>query len=81
MGWLLVRLGESVDAHSGYEFPWSPFRLIPFSASAGYHDYHHLTSMGNFSTFFTWWDTLFGTNKPYYELLEEERAKLLKKKD
>jgi sterol desaturase/sphingolipid hydroxylase (fatty acid hydroxylase superfamily) len=41
MVWIVIRTFESVDAHSGFEFPWSPFRLLPFSASATYHDYHH----------------------------------------
>ncbi len=29
--WSIYRVSESADAHCGYEFPWSPFRLIPFS--------------------------------------------------
>jgi sterol desaturase/sphingolipid hydroxylase (fatty acid hydroxylase superfamily) len=65
--WVVVRTMESVDAHSGYEFPWSPFRLIPFAASASYHDYHHTHQQGNFSSFFTFWDTIFGVNTWYYE--------------
>lgn len=28
--WITVRILESHDAHCGYEFPWSPTRLIPF---------------------------------------------------
>jgi sterol desaturase/sphingolipid hydroxylase (fatty acid hydroxylase superfamily) len=32
--WATYRLGETIDGHSGYEFSWSPYRLIPFSASA-----------------------------------------------
>jgi sterol desaturase/sphingolipid hydroxylase (fatty acid hydroxylase superfamily) len=63
--WFLMRLCESLDAHSGYEFPWSPFRLIPFSVSASYHDYHHSHNIGCYSTFFTFWDTLFGNNKAF----------------
>ena len=30
--WGIYRLFETGDAHSGYDFPWSPFRLIPFSS-------------------------------------------------
>jgi len=30
----IVRVGETGDAHSGYEFPWSPWRILPFSTSA-----------------------------------------------
>ena len=65
--WSIWRLGESIDAHSGYEFSWSPYRLIPFSSAAEYHEYHHSNSVGNYSTFFTFWDTIFGSNKEFYE--------------
>jgi methylsterol monooxygenase len=30
--WLVVRLLQTVDAHSGYDFPWSFRRWIPFWA-------------------------------------------------
>jgi sterol desaturase/sphingolipid hydroxylase (fatty acid hydroxylase superfamily) len=30
IGWLFVRAFESLDGHCGYNFPWSPFRLLPF---------------------------------------------------
>jgi sterol desaturase/sphingolipid hydroxylase (fatty acid hydroxylase superfamily) len=65
--WTVMRVGETIDGHCGYEFSWSPYRLIPFSASAQYHDFHHSHNVGNFSSFFTFWDTFFGTNKSFYE--------------
>ena len=72
--WGLYRVTEGGDAHCGYEFPWSPFRLIPFSgilcvmlAPASYHNYHHSHNKGNYATFFCIWDTIFGTNQSYYE--------------
>ena len=34
MCWGAIRLGETIDGHCGYEFSWSPYRLIPFSASS-----------------------------------------------
>jgi len=68
--WSGLRTAESLDGHSGYEFSWSPYRLIPFSGSATYHDFHHLYNLGNFSSFFSLWDTICGTNKKYYELHE-----------
>jgi len=30
IAWYLVREAESFDAHCGYSFPWSPFRILPF---------------------------------------------------
>jgi sterol desaturase/sphingolipid hydroxylase (fatty acid hydroxylase superfamily) len=65
--WIWIRASEGVDGHTGYEFPWSPFRLIPFSASASYHDYHHSHNVGNYSSFLTIWDSVFGCNSAYIE--------------
>jgi len=64
--WVVVRSVETVDGHSGYDLPWSPFRLMPFSAGGAYHDFHHAEIVGNYSSFFTIWDTLFCTNEKYY---------------
>ena len=64
--WGMLRILESTDGHSGYEFPWSPYRLIPFAASSTYHDFHHSNNIGNYSSFFTIWDSLCGTNKVFY---------------
>lgn len=58
---------ETHDGHSGYEFSWSPYRLIPFSTSAAYHDFHHSHNIGNYSSYLSFWDTIFGCNKVYYD--------------
>lgn len=68
--WAVVRIGETLDGHSGYEFSWSPYRLIPFSTSAKYHEFHHSHNIGNYSSFFSLWDTIFGTNKAFYKFYE-----------
>lgn len=65
--WIILRLWETLDGHSGYSFPWSPFRLIPFSGSAAHHDFHHSRNVGNFASFFTWWDRLGGTDKAFHD--------------
>lgn len=55
---------KTVDDHCGYALPWDPLQHLT-SNNAGYHDVHH-QSWGiktNFSQpFFTFWDTLLGTN-------------------
>ena len=28
--WLFLRLFQTVEAHAGYDYPWSPNRFIPF---------------------------------------------------
>lgn len=66
--WVLFRLLETIDVHSGYDIPWiNPFHLIPGYAGARYHDFHHQNFTGNYASTFTWWDRLFGTDGQYKE--------------
>ena len=74
--WYALRHFESIDGHTGYEFSFSPFRMLPMASDYGYHVYHHSHNIGNFSSFFTFWDTVFGSNKAYFEYLEEKEASL-----
>jgi len=62
--WLLLRLWETVDAHSGYAlpFPLSPFSLF---GVAEQHDYHHSQNKGCFGSFFGLWDWICGTDADY----------------
>ncbi|KAH6767457.1 sterol-4alpha-methyl oxidase 1-1 [Perilla frutescens var. hirtella] len=66
--WMIVRQMEAVETHSGYDFPWSPLKLIPFYGGAEFHDYHHFVggkSQSNFASVFTYCDYIYGTNKGY----------------
>ena len=78
--WMALRLGETLDGHSGYEFSWSPYRLIPFSGSAQYHNYHHTHNIGNFGSFFTLWDSFFGTNRSYFKYYARVDRKIQQKR-
>ena len=71
--WYMLRIYESIDGHSGYEFSWSPFRILPFASDYAYHAYHHSHNLGNYSSFFTVWDTVLGSNSEYYKYLTERR--------
>jgi len=73
--WMIVRVGETVDGHCGYDFPWSPYRLLPFSGSAAVHDYHHSHNLGNFATFFTYWDDFMGTSKDFHKFLKKKEGR------
>jgi methylsterol monooxygenase/4-alpha-methyl-delta7-sterol-4alpha-methyl oxidase len=68
---------ETCDGHCGYEFSWSPFRLLPLSGSSNYHNYHHSKNVGNYGSFFTLWDTICGTNKTYFRFLAKKEKKEL----
>lgn len=59
--WIVFRLFQAIDAHSGYDFPWSLHHILPFWAGADYHDVHHEKFLGNYSSSFRWWDYMLGT--------------------
>lgn len=63
--WLVIRIAETVDAHSGYLFPWSPFSLFSVQGGAERHEFHHSHNVGNFGSFFIFWDWLMGTDVDY----------------
>ncbi|KAF6020402.1 MSMO1 [Bugula neritina] len=66
--WMVVRLLETIDVHSGYDIPYiNVFHLIPGYAGAKFHDFHHKNFNGNYSSSFVWWDKLFGTDKQWNE--------------
>ncbi|KAI8918888.1 hypothetical protein BC831DRAFT_481892 [Entophlyctis helioformis] len=73
--WLAVRLLQVVDAHSGYDFPWSLRRILPFWAGADFHDYHHMAFVGNYSSSFRWWDAIMGTDKAFHAWKAKVAAK------
>jgi len=63
--YLAIRIWETVDAHSGYSFPWSPWSLIKsIQGGSERHDFHHSHNMGNFGMLHIW-DRLMGTDKYY----------------
>lgn len=63
--WIVLRLFQAIDAHSGYDFPISMHNWIPFWAGADHHDYHHQAFVGCYSTSFRWWDDIMGTDLSY----------------
>ncbi|KAH8105301.1 C4-methyl sterol oxidase [Cristinia sonorae] len=70
--WITLRLFQAVDAHSGYDFPWSLQHILPFWSGAEHHDFHHMAFVNNFSTSFRWCDAIFGTDDKY----RQYRAKM-----
>ena len=72
MIYLAYRVFETCDGHSGYEFPFSPCRMIPLGGGANFHSYHHLVNVGNYGSAFIIWDLIFGTSKEYFDMLESE---------
>nr|XP_043613438.1 methylsterol monooxygenase 1-1-like [Erigeron canadensis] len=66
--WIALRQIEAIETHSGYDFPWTFTKFIPFYGGADYHDYHHYVggqSQSNFASVFTYCDFIYGTDKGY----------------
>ncbi|KAK8140183.1 C-4 methylsterol oxidase [Apiospora sp. TS-2023a] len=59
--WVVFRQFQAIDAHSGYDFPWSLRHVLPFWGGADWHDDHHRYFIGNYSSSFRYWDILMGT--------------------
>jgi methylsterol monooxygenase len=81
--WITLRLFQAIDAHSGYDFPWSLQHILPFWAGAEHHDFHHMAFVNNFSTSFRWCDYILGTDTKYHEHVKRVKAakKLAKNHD
>jgi 4-alpha-methyl-delta7-sterol-4alpha-methyl oxidase len=71
--WLIFRQWEAAEGHCGYDFPWSPTHLLPFSDGAVHHDVHHARVRGNYAGFLAYADGLFGTYSRGYEESLRER--------
>eukprot|EP01126_Amoeba_proteus_P060283 TRINITY_DN7955_c0_g1_i3.p1 TRINITY_DN7955_c0_g1~~TRINITY_DN7955_c0_g1_i3.p1 ORF type:complete len:252 (+),score=12.98 TRINITY_DN7955_c0_g1_i3:70-825(+) len=65
--WLLISIFISVDAHSGFDFPFGLQHYLPFYGGPITHDMHHQKPNTNYEPFFTYLDLLFGTAAPPQE--------------
>lgn len=75
--WVVLRLFQAVDSHSGHDFPWSLNKFLPFWAGAEHHDLHHHYFIGNYASSFRWWDYCLDTEAgPEAKLAREEKMKL-----
>ena len=76
---------EIVDAHCGYDVPWSI--LYPWSdwyfwgSGARVHDYHHSHNLGTYGGGITGlWDRLLGTDADFVKYEEKRKSDLASKK-
>jgi sterol desaturase/sphingolipid hydroxylase (fatty acid hydroxylase superfamily) len=65
--WLIVRLNRTIEFHSGYSFPWSPWRIMPWFVGGDFHDFHQSRVTGNYGGVFGWWDAVLKTKSKGYE--------------
>ena len=64
--WTMLGLLHTMDAHSGYDWPWSLSILLPFSSGGYYHAFHHSKNVGNFGGASYILELVLGTNKVYF---------------
>ena len=76
----ILRLIETIESHGGYDFPWAVTRMLPWSVSSRYHNYHHLKNLGCYGSFFILWDSVYGTNSNFFEEERLEKQSYLKSK-
>lgn len=71
VAWYIFRYLENLDGHCGFDFSFSPFRLLPLSSGGSYHDFHHAVNVGNYASIFSIWDSVCGTNRDFYQAEKE----------
>lgn len=76
--WIVGRLWQAVDAHSGYEFPWLLHHVLPIWAGADHHDEHHHHFIGNYASSFRMWDFCLGTEAGDLAKAKRERQEQAK---
>jgi len=74
--WAMIMPFIDISNHTGYDFPWNPLIIIPFTGGDDYHYFHHSHNVGNYGDFFPFWDNLFGTNKRYQEFVQKKQNKV-----
>ena len=62
--WMLLSVQISVEAHGGYDLPFSVDKFAPYVGLGGaeHHDLHHQYPKTNFQPFFTYMDKLLDTD-------------------
>mmetsp|Transcript_24484 Transcript_24484/g.59563 ORF Transcript_24484/g.59563 Transcript_24484/m.59563 type:complete len:262 (+) Transcript_24484:82-867(+) len=72
--YLCVRCFQTVECHSGYDFPWSLNRWVPVYGGADFHDHHHKNYSGNYASTFIWMDAVYGTDAAYQQWKAKQTA-------
>eukprot|EP00937_MAST-01D_sp_MAST-1D-sp2_P004592 g4592.t1 len=73
MAYMALRFNETIDAHCGYDFPWSVWQYTG-RGTAAFHDWHHSNQAGNFGGW-PFWDKVCGTDRASVEARAHAKAK------
>jgi len=63
--WCFWKTGNALYGHSGYNFSWNPYRMVPFHSDGREHAFHHSENVGSYSSNSNVWDFVFGTNSAF----------------
>jgi methylsterol monooxygenase len=78
--WIVFRLFQAIDAHSGYDLPFSLHKFFPYWGGADFHDRHHEKFIGNYASSFRWWDWICDTEQSPEALKKRREKKMAKLK-
>ncbi|ETV70547.1 hypothetical protein H257_13933 [Aphanomyces astaci] len=73
--WLVLRTIETIDSHSGYDFPFTLGHFFPLLSGPARHDYHHEKFDCNYGSTLAFWDWFCGTDKAFRALQYEKASK------
>ena len=73
--WSFYAITFAHFVHCGYAVPWFPWSVFPFGSDIDYHDYHHSNNAGNFGSVTTFWDSICGTNKQFWNSVHRKEEK------
>eukprot|EP00735_Rhodelphis_limneticus_P007021 TRINITY_DN1950_c0_g1::TRINITY_DN1950_c0_g1_i2::g.22942::m.22942 TRINITY_DN1950_c0_g1::TRINITY_DN1950_c0_g1_i2::g.22942 ORF type:complete len:280 (+),score=18.43,sp/Q55D54/MSMOB_DICDI/33.85/1e-38,FA_hydroxylase/PF04116.8/3.2e+03,FA_hydroxylase/PF04116.8/4.3e-19 TRINITY_DN1950_c0_g1_i2:49-840(+) len=74
--WTFLRIAETVDAHCGYRFPFTPWQLVSWlQGGAARHDFHHSHNVGSYGSFTKFWDWACGTDVAFREFCAKQDQK------
>ncbi|ETV99959.1 hypothetical protein H310_07414 [Aphanomyces invadans] len=73
--WLVLRVVETIDSHSGYDFPFTWGHFVPVLSGPARHDYHHEKFDCNYGSTLAFWDWVCGTDKQFRALQRSKAAK------
>jgi sterol desaturase/sphingolipid hydroxylase (fatty acid hydroxylase superfamily) len=63
--WVILKVVDTTEQHLGYDFPINPLRILPFTISNEFHDFHHTQNIGNFGGWFNYLDRFLNTDRGF----------------
>lgn len=62
---VILKVLDTTEQHLGYDFPINPLRILPFTISNEFHDFHHTQNIGNYGGWFNYLDRFLKTDKGF----------------